>query len=486
MRKILSLLITIILISACSAPKPETTSDTSEDQELLLRIKHVEEYLMPAIVIPGSQCFTIAQQMQKLSIPGVSIAVINDGEIEWAKAYGVTSNETEALLTTTSLFQAASISKPISAIAALSLVEEGTADLNSDINGYLKRWKIPQKKHTSGQKVTLAMLLNHSSGITKGGYDGYFHNQEIPNLLEIIQGQPPANNPGVEFSYTPGTDSVYCGGGYTVLQLLLEDLSGQSFESVIKEQVIYPLNLKRSTFEQRFQNSHFASGHHEDGKVYEGGHKIYPELAAAGLWSTPSDLATVAVDLMNSYQNDNGNCLSQTMAEKMATPDLEDGYGYGFSVKDSDGWLRISHGGMNRGFRARFVAYLNQGKGAVIMVNSENGDKLIAQILRSISKVYHWPDYKPEFRQTIEPSQTEIDSLVGRYSANEFIYFLVTTEEDQLFYKFRSEEKKPLYLDNNNCLFTEDGDQIHFTSEAGKCKITRLENYRGNFQVRKD
>src|SRR5215471_10327430 len=214
------------------------------------RIAQVESGLRPPVLIEGDKTWSIEERMRFYGVSGVSIAVIRDSKIEWAKGYGLADVETKQAVTPSTLFQAGSISNPVSAMGALVLVEDGKLKLDADINGYLKSWKVPGNEHTAKSPVTLERLLSHTAGLTVHGLPGYAAGATIPTVPQVLDGAPPANTAPVRVDLDPGTQYRYSGGGYTIAQLAMVDVTGQTFPALMQRLVLGPLGMKESTFDQ--------------------------------------------------------------------------------------------------------------------------------------------------------------------------------------------------------------------------------------------
>jgi CubicO group peptidase (beta-lactamase class C family) len=355
------------------------------------RRHNVENGLLADIGDPFWERLSLAKRMAHYNVPGVSIAVINDNQLEWARGYGVMEAGSGEPVTPDTLFQAASISKMLAAVAALGRVDQGALALDQDVNDWLVSWQVPQNEFTEAEPVTLRRLLSHSAGIYERAYDGYAQGQELPTLLNILNGQPPANSPPVEVVVEPGSEHIYANGGYTVVEQLLEDVSGESFTDLLQENVLDPWGMEASTYEAPLPEELrllAAAGHHVDGRPIPGGWRTYPERAAASLWTTPTDLAQFAIRLMEVQAGEQDPVLSQEMAQEMVTFQI-DGRGLGPELGD-DGGDRVyfSHPGDNYGYKAFLVAYPQRGQGVVIMTNGENGAALWREILNGVSDEY--------------------------------------------------------------------------------------------------
>jgi CubicO group peptidase (beta-lactamase class C family) len=400
-------------------------------------IHQIETGLLPTVLIKGEPApeKSLSRRMLELHVPGVSIAFFENGHVVWAKAYGYADVANKRLLTTDTLLQAGSISKPLSAITALQLVEKGKLDLDRDVNTELKAWRIPPNAFTAVQKVTLRRLLSHTAGLTVHGFDGYARGDTLPTLPQILNGQKPANSAPVVVNITPGTKYIYSGGGYVVAQLLMEETTGAPFASLMRDNVLRPLQMTHSTYEQPLPSSSWESaslGYDMTGNPIKGGWHVYPEQTAAGLWTTPSDLALLAIELQNDYAGASGGLLTPAMAHTMLTPVL-DGYGLGMDVPTS-GTLRFGHGGANAGFEALLFAYTGGSRqGVAIMTNGDQGDKLASEIRCAVAKAYSWPEYLPKVLNVVSVDEHVLQTYVGHYVIDSNREFDVTTDSRTLF-----------------------------------------------------
>jgi CubicO group peptidase (beta-lactamase class C family) len=333
----------------------------------------------------------ITNRMREHHITGLSLAIIQDGKIIKAKGYGFTDKSRQTPVTPGTLFQAGSISKAVAALGALHLVQEGRLSLDNDVNAYLHTWKVPANALTKEQKVTLRRILSHTAGLTVHGFSGYGTNDPVPALLEVLDGARPANNQAVRVDIVPGSKWRYSGGGYTVMQQMIVDVTGKPFPEFMSDTLLKPLAMTNSTYEQPLPQRMAASaaaGYLKNGGAVMGGWRVQPELAAAGLWTTPSDLARFALGIQQALAGDSNAILSQANTRLMLT-NQKDGDGLGVFVDGSGQALRFSHGGRNAGFDSFMIAYASVGKGAVIMMNA-NDSWTSRAIVNAIAKEYGW------------------------------------------------------------------------------------------------
>jgi CubicO group peptidase (beta-lactamase class C family) len=405
--------------------------------EVQKRIEVVERTLIPVVRIKGRSPGQLAERMKQLHVPGVSVAVINHNQVEWAKGYGLADSQMKIPVTTETLFQAGSVSKPVAAIAALKLVDEGTLNLDRDVNSQLKSWKVPENKFTKQHAVDLRAILSHTAGFTVHGFPGYAAGKPIPTLVQILDGErPPANTRPVRVDKVPGKGFRYSGGGVTVEQQLVIDVTGKPFPQVAHDLVFAPLAMNSSTYEQPLPaqwNSRASSGHTRLGKPIPGRWHIYPEMAAAGLWTTPSDVARYAIDVQLTHEGKSHKVLSQKMVEEMLTPQGGGPIGLGPFLSGTGAARRFEHGGDDAGFICKFVAYLDRGQGAVVMTNSDSGGQLVEEILGGIAAAYDWPDYLSPERELVKLDEKTMAAYLGSYSLGLFGEVKVERRGDALF-----------------------------------------------------
>ena len=332
----------------------------------------------------------ILHRMEEYNIPGVSIAVVEGGVLKWAKGYGLANTETGSEVNLNTLFQAASISKPLTALCALKLVDEGQVDLDEDVNSYLEGWSIPENDFTTTEKVTLRRLLSHTAGTTVHGFGGYKQTDEFPSIETVLNGQ--GNSPAIEVDEVPGSLWRYSGGGYTVMEKVVEDVSSLPLESHFEEVVSTPLNMTNSILTQplpeQFHNNASAA-YNRRGKIVKGFWHNYPEQAAAGLWTTPTDLAKYCIEIHEIYKGKSDGILSPQTVELMLT-NHKDSFGLGLFLSETDDEVIFKHDGKNAGFTNQLVAFANSGNAVIILTNADRGILLINEILRGMEDFYSW------------------------------------------------------------------------------------------------
>jgi CubicO group peptidase (beta-lactamase class C family) len=418
------------------------------------RIERIQNEILPAVLVRGEPVATtkLADRMADLHVPGVSVAVIHGGQIEWARGFGVTRIGGPPV-TPDTLFQAASISKPVSAMAVLRLVQDGKLDLDADVNQYLKTWKVPANSFTEKKRVTLREILTHTAGLTVHGFPGYASDASIPTVVQILNGEKPANSPAIRVDTEPGSAWRYSGGGYVVAQVLVQDVTGQPFPKLMHDLVLAPIGMTRSTYEQPLPKNRLAEvalPYRGDGQAVTGGPHVYPEMAPAGLWTTPSDLARYAIEVQKSLAGASNRVLSAAMVRQMLTPGLNH-QGLGPATGGNENHLFFTHGGANEGYRCNLLAY-DAGDGIVIMTNGDNGGQLANEIQRTVAHEYGWRDFQPVEHTITRVDPKILDSYQGVYQvANATI--AITREGDQLFEKLGNQPKFPIFPEGDRKFF---------------------------------
>lgn len=408
----------------------------------------VERGLRPKVMITGlsAEKMDLTERMEYYKVPGVSITVIKDGKIEWTQGYGrFGTDPSSPVVNTQTLFQAGSISKPLTAFGALLLVEKGKLTLDDDVNHFLKKWQVPENEFTKDEKVTLRRLLSHTAGTNVSGFPGYPVKAELPTTVEVLQGKKPlVNTEPVVVIAKPGSAVKYSGGGTTIVQLLIEEVTGEKFELWMQTNVLRPLGMVESTFKQPLPLAdarYAAFGHHLNGTKVEGDWHLYPEMGAAGLWTTSRDLARFVTYIQTVLKGRPGPLLNESFVTAMLTRQIAGGHetdaGLGFFLQNYGKDLIFAHGGQDEGFIARLYAYAYLGKGVVIMMNSDAGWPLMEEITNSIADSYNWPNNEPVEKKAVSLEPARLKELPGKY----------TNKEDTIDIKVIHEQ---LFIDMNN------------------------------------
>ena len=369
------------------------------------RIARIEHDLIPGNLHGERGRASIAEQMARRSVPGLSVAVFDGGGRAWARGYGLRHAVAGGAVGVATLFQAASISKPTTALGVLRLVERGQLALDRDVNDYLTSWRVPARAGWQ-PRLTLRQLLSHTAGLTVHGFPGYGAGATLPALPQILDGAAPANTAAVRVDTLPGVHFRYSGGGTTIVQQLIEDVTGELFSDFMQREVLEPLGMTQSGYLQPLPTARWsdaATGHHVGGTPVCGGAHVYPERAAAGLWTTAQDLAHMAHAVQALWCGVGDRFLRQETVRGMLTPQGESQIGIGFFLAGADASAQFFHWGGNLGFSCVVLVYRESGQGAAIMTNSDEGSFVVEELLAAIAREYSWPDYPTNTRPSLPP-----------------------------------------------------------------------------------
>ena len=409
---------------AASDPEPEevrgveTVPPTEYDAQTEARIARIVADLRVPGVEPGtwSEPYTLDEIMERLRLPGVSVALIDEGKIAWARGFGVRRAGEDTRVDARTRFQAGSISKPVFATAVMRMAASGKLDIDADVNGYLESWKVPPVGDWQ-PKITLRNLLTHSAGLTVHGFPGYPADAKLPTVPQVLSGEAPSNTPPVMVDILPGLQPRYSGGGTTVGQLAVSEHLGAPFPALMKEWVLGPFGMEDSAYAQPLDEASkawAASAHSWGGKPIDGDAHVYPEMAAAGLWTTPTDLARFGLGIAASLRGDAGAPLAKAQAQAMLTPQTAPHMGIGFFLQAGPGSSRFSHGGRDEGFDAQLILDRDGRQGAVIMINA-NRDEVPQLLLWAIAREYGWADMAPPVPEAVDVPAKTLRAYVGRY-----------------------------------------------------------------------
>lgn len=354
------------------------------------KIRQVENNLMGWVKFENgpNTASNLKDRMKNYRVPGISIAVIRNYKVEWARGYGFADVEEKRPVTTKTLFQAASISKSLNAVGVLKLVEQNKLSLDEDINKYLKSW------HPSADsgKITIANLLSHTAGLTVHGFRGYEVTDTLPTVVQVLQGKKPANSPEVKPAFAPGLRFQYSGGGTTISQLIVTEQTGRPYDQYQQQEVLDPMGMTGSFYTQPAPASKkdlLATAYWANGNPVKGKYHVYPEMGAAGLWTNPVDLSKYIIETQLAYEGRSSKVLSPAMTKKRLTPYIDKTAGLGVFIFENK-WF--NHNGGNEGFRCVYYGSLEGGNGVVVMVNSDNFE-VISEVMRSIGSVYGWKEF---------------------------------------------------------------------------------------------
>jgi len=436
-------------------------------------IEKVKACLPSPVIVKDDphSCRTLAERMAEMHVPGVSIAVVHNGVVEWAQGFGV-QRAAGPPVTADTLFQAGSISKPVAAMAALRLVQQGKLSLDADVNAKLTTWRIPASAAAPGAVVTLRELLTHTAGFTVHGFPGYAANAPVPTLVQVLNGEKPANTDPIRLENVPGKEWKYSGGGYTVMQQLLLDVAREPFPKLLHDTVLAPIGMTHSTYEQPLPaalQGTAATPYADDGTAVAGGAHTYPEMAAAGLWTTPSDLARYMIENQHALQGKQSHVLSRELTAQMVTPG-KNSWGLGLQIGGSAANPYFSHGGVNEGFESMFAAYEHNGEGAAVMTNAQGGMRLASEIMSSIAVTYDWPDFRPVVRTVVDVDRAILARYVGTYELTPDFSIAFSLEGNQLMTQGTNQPKVPVFPESPTKFFLKvvDAEVEFFSDDKGQ------------------
>lgn len=458
-------------------------NNTTYSKEVQAKIKKFENNLGLWVQI-GNQQFTLADKMKSNHVNGVSIALIKDYKIEWAKGYGWADSAEQRPVTTNTLFQAGSISKSLNGVGILKLVQEGKLNLDSDINMYLKSWKFPYDSLSKGKKITIANLLSHTAGLTVHGFDGYEKGDTLPALIQILNGEKPANSKAIRSMYEPSLRYQYSGGGTTISQLILQDVTGQRYDTYMWNNVLNPMAMSNSFYTQpppADKENLLATGYYNDGKAVKGKYHIYPEQAAAGLWTNPTDLAKYIIETQLSLQGKSNKVLSPETTRLRLTPYIDSSAALGVFIIKKGNEKYFNHDGSDEGFVGSYYGSMENGNGVVVMANTDNGS-LLNEIVNSLAAVYNWKDfYTPKIKKVVAVNNEILKSYIGNYNLYRNT-FNVTLEKEGLMLRLNSTTKYKIYFTSDTDFFMLEmaGSEVRFIKDKNN-KVTGFDiDYNGD------
>lgn len=441
-------LVFILFINLCAC---------SQSTDVEKKIQLVEHNLAANIRMPGDTTWTLTERMAHYKVKGVSIAVIHNYKIEWAKAYGWADEGLKIPATTQTLFQAASISKSVNSVGVLKLMQDKKLDIYADINNYLTTWRFPYDSLSKGKKISVANLLSHSGGLTVHGFGGYETGKDrVPAIVQVLDGKKPANSQAIRSMYEPGLKSEYSGGGITISQLIVMDITHQPYDKYMYDNVLKPLGMISSTYAQPPENVKpdlLATGYNPDGNEIPGKYHIYPEQAAAGLWTNPTDLAKYVIETQLSYNGKSQKVLDQQTTKLRLTPYIDKNTALGVFINEMDGTKYFEHAGANEGFRCHYYGSLEGGNGVVVMVNSDD-DQIIDEITNSVAKVYGFKGLnRSKLHYTVSVSDTVLDSYTGEYKVEQGFSLFVTRDGNHLYGQASGQPRFELFPETQSKFF---------------------------------
>ena len=383
-----------------------------------------EDNLRRAVTVQGHERerFKLADRMSHYGVPGLSVAIVDHCRIVDARGFGRAAQD-GSLVTARTLFQAASMSKPLTAVAALRLVEQGKLRLDTGIRSLLHNWALPRNERAGDTPVTLRELLGHTAGTNVEGFGGYLPGSPLPTVAQILRGEAPANNDPIRIETTPGTAFNYSGGGYVIVQALMTAATNQSFDALMQRLVLDPAGMKSSTYAQPLDPQHAksaAQGAGPDGTPMLVKWHVYPELAPAGLWATPTDYGRFMIALARAVRGDAHAILNAASARQLMTRGRGN-WGLGVDLGPTDAPRQFGHTGANAGFQSAFIMYPDTCQGAVVMTNSDEGNWLMSEVMDAIGSAYGWPGRQAPAVQAAIPLTNNItQQFAGTYRLHDY------------------------------------------------------------------
>lgn len=457
---ILLLSLLSVMASAAVAKSPQNISritDAKQQEERWQchtalhaegRKSKVENSIMPHVVFDGKiKANSIQSEMRKLKLPAFSVAVIHNGQLDWSDAWGqLEANGTP--VDCGSLFQAGSLAKPATVLAALRLKAAKKIDFDKNIENYLASYELPAGQQNKTHPVTFRNLLTHTSGLTAGGYGGYAQKVQLPSDQQIVRGEAPSNTSKVSVENEPGTSLVYSGGGYTVVEIALQDHLNQDFNQIMNQWLLRPIGMKQADFSVPLAKSkhlYTARGHQIDGTVVPGGWHNHPEQAAAGLWATATDMAMLLIEMHKGFKGESEVFTKASILELISKP-IEN-HAFGFRMMGQGDDVFITHYGGTMGYQAGMTLNLRTGDGAVYLSNANHGSNLGAAFLRAVSRTYDWSVFKEENVQRLKLPSKILKSLTGTYTFPDQGWQMhVTLENGDLRFEFPDGNRLPLVM----------------------------------------
>lgn len=394
-----------------------------------MRRRAVENGILPTVRIAGEDVrWSLAERMAHHKVPGVSLAVIEGGEIVWAKGYGSCGRDNYAPVDADTVFMGASTSKPVTAFLVMQMVERGLLDLDVEINTYLRRWQLPQNEFNRDHPVTLRNMLSHRAGLTVNGWPVAPRGRPLPTVFDLLEGTRPAvDDPGpnefamppVRVNQTPNNARRYSGGGFLLAQMAIEDATGRAFDALTDEMIFQPLGMTRTTFQsnplpERFTRN-IAFGHDGNGDPVPGGWMVSAEMGAGGIFTTAPDYARFHIGFRAAFRGQRGAILRQDLAQQMATRQGSSDFGLGWRVLGNGASLRINHGGSNGGYQSETNSYLESGKGGMVFTNAVPGIILYFEIHNAIADVYDWPGFMAAPKRVVPVPADQLHRFEGEY-----------------------------------------------------------------------
>ncbi|HLK27928.1 MAG TPA: serine hydrolase [Puia sp.] len=472
----LKLILTLLSIIFFSTFINAQTADST-------KINEVEKNLVGLIHVDGEAPWSIKERMGHYHVNALSVAVIQDYKITWAKAYGWADDSLKIAATDQTLFQGGSISKSLNAVGVLRLAQEKKIDIYADINNYLESWKFPYDSVSKGKKINIANLLSHTSGLNMSGFDGHAIGTPLPSVVQVLSGSEEINfSDRIKSIYEPGIKYEYSGGGIEISQVIVMDVTHLPYEQYMYKKILKPLGMNSSTFQQPPIDKKpelLATGYRANGTRIPGNYNIFPEQAAAGLWTNPTDLAKYIIETQLALTGKSQKVLDQKMTKLRLTPYIDKQSALGVFINYSDNTGYFMHDGATKGFRAIYYGSLEAGNGVVVMVNSDNG-KIMREVINSVAKVYGFKGlYSSKLVKVVAVVDSTLQSYTGEYALSDNFHLMISKDGEHMYCQGTGQNKFEIFPEGQNKFFAKElALEIEFIKNDNS-KIVNLVLYQG-------
>lgn len=422
------------------------------------RIEQLEKGLYRAVYFRGQvpEKLKLSDRLQFFKVPGISLAVIDKDRIDWFKTYGYKDIIKYEKLTPTTIFQVGELSQPVAAAIVLAEVAKGHLELEEEVGSYYENLIFTGRKFRPQGRIsfTLSQLLSHSAGFYPWTSSGYPRGADQPDLTQVLKGEEPAGNFFSWRGFDQQAGIRYSDFNYVLLQKFLEEKTGKKLAELAREDIFEPLGIKMTGWSLP-ETTDVATGHAREGEAVEGGYYHYPEEAARGLWSNPLDYLKFVLEVMDCARGKSGGLLPPELARRMLSADPRQP-GLGFRLEGEREKFKIYMKGRTHGFRSVLVIYPALGQGALIMANSDNGGLLLDEIIRGLSVIYDWPDFKPEEKPLYRLDPSVYQQYVGRYEVNGSYYLDISFEDYYLVVHPTGQTMTKFYVETQTIFFSVD------------------------------
>jgi CubicO group peptidase (beta-lactamase class C family) len=396
---------------------------------------------LSTFIAPDGNSYDYQAFIDNFKIPGMSFAVVENFEVVYAHHVGLKETGTTNKLDSNTAFSTASIAKPVTATIAAMLAEKGKLDLDAPIAQYLKRWQVPSSDFTRNSPITTRQLLAHTAGMSQGGFADFHLGDDIPSPIESLNGKKlPRYDQPIRSLFTPDTDWQYSGGGYVIVQIALEDITGKPLQQLAQEMIFTPLNMQHTTMYQHGSDqflTNVAKVHDASQQVIRDGIPICPQIAPSGLWSTPSDMAKFTIEYQQALAGQASSVISPWVAQqttRLHTLKKVGGWSAGWMRFEAQGNIDwFSHGGSNTGTGGHVMASMQGGKGILVFMNAttEHRNPAIEALIKNIIDALDWHQELP-FTKLI-PAQYK-KQMIGRYLSGLDQIITIREQGDELIY----------------------------------------------------